>query len=63
MIVAVIAAPDDKQKRLKVIDWIQSDYIRYKHICNEMNARGYSISLIEAKDSGDINHSNESKLH
>lgn len=47
MKVAVIATPDDKQKRLKVIEWIQSDYLRYKRICNEMEAKGYRISLDE----------------
>jgi len=49
MKVAAIAAPDDKQKRLKVIEWIQSDYLRFKRICNEMKAKRYQISLDETE--------------
>jgi transcriptional regulator with XRE-family HTH domain len=45
MKVAVIAAPDDKQKRLRVIEWIQSNYALYKQACHEMMMRGYQISL------------------
>jgi hypothetical protein len=45
MKVAVIAAPDDKQKRLRVIEWIRSNYALYKHACHEMMMSGYQISL------------------
>ena len=47
MRVAVIAAPDDKQKKLKVIEWIQSNYALYKRACHEMMRKGFQISLNE----------------
>jgi hypothetical protein len=45
MRVAVIAAPDDKQKKRKVIEWIQSNYALYKHACHAMMRKGFQITL------------------
>jgi len=47
MIVALIAPPDDKRKRLKVIKWVLSDAARYQRIRDEVLAKGFQISLKE----------------
>ncbi len=47
MIVALIAPPDDKRKRLKVIKWVLSDSVRYQRIRDEVLAKGFQISLKE----------------
>jgi hypothetical protein len=44
MKVAVIAVPDDRQKRSKVMEWIYSDYARFKRICHEMITESIQIS-------------------
>ena len=45
MIVALIAPPDDKRKRLKVIKWVLSDSARYQRVRSELLAKGFQISL------------------
>ncbi len=45
MIVAMIAPPDDKRKRMKVIEWVQSESARYQRVRSEVLAKGFQISL------------------
>ena len=47
MIVAIIAPPDDKIKRMKVIEWVQSEPARYRRVRSEVLAKGLQISLNE----------------
>jgi hypothetical protein len=47
MIVALIAPPDDKIKRKKVIKWIQSESENYLRVRGEVLAEGFQISLNE----------------
>ena len=47
MIVAMIAPPDDKIKRMKVIEWVQSEPARYQRVRSEVLAKGFQISLKE----------------
>ena len=47
MIVAIIAPPDDKRKRRKVIQWVQSESARYQRIRSEILAKGLQIALKE----------------
>lgn len=44
MIVALIAPPDDRQKRMKVAKWVQSEPERYQRIHDEVMVKGYQIS-------------------
>ncbi len=50
MIVAMIAPPDDRQKRMKVIEWVQSDLARCQRIRSEVLAKGFQISLNEMEE-------------
>ena len=50
MIVALIAPPDDKRKRMKVIKWVLSDSARYQRIRDEVLAKGFQISLKEIEE-------------
>lgn len=45
MIVALIAPPDDKIKRMKVIEWVKSEPARYQRVRSEVLAKGFQISL------------------
>jgi len=45
MIVALIAPPDDKIKRTKVIEWVQSEPARYQRVHGELVAKGFQIAL------------------
>ncbi|TFH01088.1 MAG: hypothetical protein E4H14_18960 [Candidatus Thorarchaeota archaeon] len=45
MIVALIALPDDKTKRMKVIEWVQSEQARYQRVRSEVLAKGFRIAL------------------
>ena len=47
MTVALIAPPDDKIKRMKVIEWVQSEPARYQRVRSEVLAKGFQISLKE----------------
>ncbi len=47
MLVAMIAPPDDKRKRKKVIEWVQSESVRYQRVRDELLAKGFQISLKE----------------
>ena len=48
--VALIAPPDDKRKRMKVIEWVQSESVWYQRIRSEVLAKGFQISLNEIKE-------------
>ena len=50
MIVAIIAPPDDKTKRMKVIEWVQSESARYQRVRSEVLAKGFQISLKELEE-------------
>jgi len=45
MLVAMIAPPDDRRKRMKVIEWVQSEPERYQRVRSEVLAKGFQISL------------------
>ena len=45
--VALIDPPDDRQKRMKVIEWVQSESARYQRVRDELLAKGFQISLKE----------------
>ena len=49
MIVAMIAPPDDRQKRMKVIEWVQSESARYQRVRSELLAKALQISLKETE--------------
>ncbi len=44
MIVALIAPPDDKIKRMKVVKWVQSEPARYQRVRREVLAKGFQVS-------------------
>jgi len=50
MIVALVAPPDDKKKRMKVIEWVRSESARYQRVRSELLAKGFQISLDEIED-------------
>ena len=43
--VALIAPPDYKLKRMKVIEWVQSESVRYQRVRDELLAKGFQIAL------------------
>jgi transcriptional regulator with XRE-family HTH domain len=45
MVVALVAPPDDKRKRMRVVEWVQSDPERHQRISSELLAKGFQISL------------------
>jgi hypothetical protein len=45
MVVALIAPPDDKQKKMKVIEWVKSEPVRYQRVHSELVAKGFRIAL------------------
>ena len=47
MIVALIAPPDDKTKRMKVIEWVQSEPERFQRVRSEALGKGFQVSLKE----------------
>ncbi len=50
MIVALIAPPDDKRKRMKVVEWVLSNLTLYQRVRNDVLANGYQISLTEMEE-------------
>ena len=50
MLVAMIAPPDDRQKRMKVIEWVQSESVRCQRVRREALAKGFQIALKEIED-------------
>ena len=47
MIVAMIAPPDDRLKRMRVIEWVQSESARYQRVRSEVLAKEFQIALRE----------------
>jgi len=47
MVVAIIAPPDDRMKRMRVVEWVKSEPARYHRVRSELLAEGYQVSLIE----------------
>lgn len=50
MTVALIAPPDDREKRMKVVKWILSNLPLYQRVRNELLTKGYQISLNEVEN-------------
>ncbi len=50
MLVAIIAPPDDKRKRMKVVEWVLSNLTLYQRVRNDVLANGYQISLKEIEN-------------